>query len=439
MALLAASGCTPDRPKLPLPTGHYEGTLTYQGTEARVALDMREPTPDHLQADFRFLEMGLSFPAQNLRFNAPLLHFEQRPGQKQGNMVVEAVQEGDFWRGNFKIDTLKADLLLVRRGKADPRPYREQPVRFRSGNLTLRGTLLLPNDTSFQHAAVVLLHGSSTPHQRDLYSYADLLARRGFAALVYDRRDAALPAGQLPEYSQEDLATDALAAVQALKKQPDIDSTHVGLWGISQGAHVAAIAASRPGRSVAFVVALSGPGVPYADVERFQNASRLREHDVSAKDMKQAAKAFDQLVRFVHGGGESDTTQLHETLTEAWQQPWAQYTTLPRRVPTPAEIKTQLRWRQLDLDPRAAWQQVKVPALLVYGSADERFDASESARRLRNVVGYKQGSTVKVYSGANHELMLPGGLTKEDKWEWPRPAPGFVDDMLGWMRARTAQ
>ncbi|SHI72136.1 Alpha/beta hydrolase family protein [Hymenobacter daecheongensis DSM 21074] len=434
-ALLAA--CSPDSgPKaLPPPTGHFEGRVTYQGADLRTTLDLRETRPGQLQADLRFPDLqGLGFPAENLTFKSPQLRFERQPGAKAGNLVVEAIREGDFLRGLLTTDSVKADLLLVRRGKPDPRPYRETPVRFRSGPLTLAGTLLIPTaDTLRRHPAVVLLHSSASPHQRALRAYADLLARHGFAALLYDRRDAARPPA-IP--SPPELAEDALAAVQALKRNAAVDSVHIGLWGIGQGGHVAALAAGGPGKKVAFVVAVSGPGVPLATATRFQAMAALRQRGAAPAEVRQATQAFEQLERYVRRNGQGDTTQLHQTLQTLWQQPWAAFTTLPRRIPTTTELQTQPRWRDLLLDPRAAWQQVRVPALLLYGAADDQQDARESARRLRGVVGYRRGSVVRVYANANHEIMLPAGVRPDTdgKWDWPRPAPGYIDDMMTWMK-----
>lgn len=442
LAYVLLLGCSPEKPKPPLPTGHYEGTLTYQGSPIKAVLDLREPVPGQIQADFVLPEMdGLGFAGQNLLYRPPQLHFERTPGQASGNMVVEAVHEGNFLRGEFITDSLQAELLLVRRGQPEPRAYREEKMTFRSGPLSLAGTLLLPNDTLKRHPAVVLLHGSGTPRQSDLLAYAVLLAKNGFAALVYDRRDAKLPAAQPREYSHDDLAADALAVVRGLKTRTAIDSNQVGLWGISQGAHVAALVAGQAGKPVRFVVAISGPGVNYATVGRYQNAERLRRQGYEAADIKQMNRAFEALEQYVRQEGKADTAALHQVLADARQQPWARYTSLPSHVPTPAEIQTQLQWRQLYLDPRAAWQKVRVPSLLLYGGADDRFDARESARRLRAVVGGRNGSQVRVFPNADHELMLPAGIRPDTQgqWAWPRPAPGYIEDMLAWMRRQTKQ
>ncbi|RYU84424.1 alpha/beta hydrolase [Hymenobacter persicinus] len=417
---------------LPPPTGHYEGRISYQGADLRTALDLREIKPGQLQADLRFADLqGLGFPAENLTFKSPQLHFERQPGAV-GNMAVDAIREGDFLRGFFSTDSVKADLLLVRRGKPDPRPYRTQTLQFRSGPLTFRGSLLIPDDTLSRHPAVVLLHAADAPRQRDLNAYADLLARQGFMTLVYDRRDASQPGSPAAQL----LAEDAQAAVQALRKNAAVDSARVGLWGIRQGGNVAALAAGQPGRQVAFVVSLSAPGISPAAARQEQMTARLRQQGVKQAQIRQAQQAAAQLERYVRRGNEGDSAQLHQALQRIGPEPWVSLTELPRRVPTAAELQSQPQWRDFLLDPRTAWQQVRVPVLLLYGAADTHFNARESAQRLRGVVGYRRGSAVRVYANADHELMLPSGVRPDTdgRWDWSRPAPGAVEDMLTWMK-----
>ena len=436
LAVLALGNCSaPDKPRPAPLAGHYEGRLTFQGAATAAVLDVRPAAAGKYQADLALPDMGgLGFAANRLRYQPPRLRFERAPGN--GRMVVDATQQDNELRGTFAADGLTAGLVLVRRGAPKARPYREVPLTIRSGPLQLAGTLLVPVAPGLRRPAVVLLHGSGDPHQGSLLAYATLLAKNGFVALVFDRRDAQLPDTQEREYDQLDLAADAMAAVRALKSRPEVDAARVGLWGISQGAHVAALVAGAANQPVAFVVAVSSPGVPYAAVGRFQLAERLRRHGFASADIHDMNRALDVVEGFVRAGGTDDTTSVDRVLRETRQRPWARYVPWPRHVPTVTEIRRQLRWRQLDLDPRAAWERVRVPALLLYGSADDRFDAPQSAQRLRQVVMGRPGTAVHIYPNADHELMLPAGVRPDThgQWAWPLPAPGYLSDMLTWMR-----
>ena len=71
---------------------------------------------------------------------------------------------------------------------------------------------------------------------------------------------------------------------------------------------------------------------------------------------------------------------LQAFLDEAWRKPWASQTTLPRRVPSADEIHSWLRWRNLDLDPVSYWQQIKVPALVMFGELDDVVPGADKRR-----------------------------------------------------------
>jgi len=120
---------------------------------------------------------------------------------------------------------------------------------------------------------------------------------------------------------------------------------------------------------------------------------------------------------YVRRGG--DEQALQSFLDEAWRKPWASQTTLPRRVPNSEEIRTWLRWRNLDLDPASYWQQIKVPALVIFGELDDVVPAETSAERIAaalKLAGNKD-VTVKIFPKDNHTI---------------EHAPDFLDTMLDW-------
>src|SRR4029077_6264315 len=139
-----------------------------------------------------------------------------------------------------------------------------------------------------------------------------------------------------------------LAAVELLKNRDDINSRQIGLWGHSEGGWVAPIAAAQS-RDVAFFISFSGPGVTYAELNKYADATRLRAHGFPETDIREATEALTRVDDYVRRGG--DERELQSFLDEASRKAWASQSTLPRRVPSVEEIHTWLRWRNLDLDP----------------------------------------------------------------------------------------
>ncbi|MBI3450856.1 MAG: alpha/beta fold hydrolase [Acidobacteria bacterium] len=358
-------------------------------------------------------ERLLSKPLSRLRWEPAGVHFElQAPEQ---TIVFDGAPDGGGIAGTLRGGNVSAALAFRRVGPVPAPPYTETEVHFRNGDVALAGSLLLPPGPG-RHPAVILIHGSSTPSRNDFRFYGDLFARRGIAALIFDKRDGGGGAGGAARYGLRDLAGDALAAVALLKGRDDIDEREIGLWGHSQGGWVAPIAAATS-RDVAFVISFSGPGVSYAEVSRYADTARLRAHGATEAEILEATAALAREDDFVRRGG--DERELQAFLDDAWSRPWASQTTLPRRVPTVEEIRDELRWRDNDLDPADFWGRIEVPVLVMFGELDDVVPVAASAERIAAALkrAGNRDVTIRIFPKAGHTI---------------QPAPDFLDTMLDW-------
>lgn len=155
-----------------------------------------------------------------------------------------------------------------------PGEVREQPVQFRNGRVTLAGTLFLPAAAG-PHPAVLLFHGSGAEARNN--GMALWFAEQGFAALTYDKRGVGASTGDYTAVPFMDLCGDGLAGIAWLKSRADIRTKQTGVWGLSQGGWLGPLAAARS-KDVAFVIAVSGPGVSPGEQMIFYYASELRAH-----------------------------------------------------------------------------------------------------------------------------------------------------------------
>lgn len=141
-------------------------------------------------------------------------------------------------------------LLLVLPPPAQAQPAGTEISFTGGGGIQLQGTLITPAKPT--RTAVVIQGGSSWETRDDLIDHAKMFADLGVAALVYDRRTVGYSKTQR-DYNL--LADDLLGAVEALRARPEIDPARVGTWGVSEGAWVEAIAATRS-PAISFVVAV---------------------------------------------------------------------------------------------------------------------------------------------------------------------------------------
>lgn len=124
-----------------------------------------------------------------------------------------------------------------------PYPYKEEEITFRNNeaNITLSGTLTLPDRTR-EYPIAILISGSG-PQDRDETFYehkpflvlSDYLTRHGIGVFRYDDRGVGKSTGDHSAATSKDLATDVLSAIKYLKSRKF--SKQIGLIGHSEGGY----------------------------------------------------------------------------------------------------------------------------------------------------------------------------------------------------------
>src|SRR5205085_2079920 len=107
---------------------------------------------------------------------------------------------------------------------------KHEDVRFSNGAIQLAGTLI-SQATGGKHPAVILVHGSGAENREYILPWARFLVRKGMAVLGYDKRGVGGSTGDWYTASFDDLAADAVAAFNFLRKRNDIDPAQIGLLG----------------------------------------------------------------------------------------------------------------------------------------------------------------------------------------------------------------
>ncbi|HEY0637770.1 MAG TPA: alpha/beta hydrolase [Pseudonocardiaceae bacterium] len=279
--------------------------------------------------------------------------------------------------------------LLPDRAAAEPAPvtqqsssarqgeYTEEDVTFSSGEITLNGTVMVPAGEG-PFPAVALVHGAGKGLRDRNAGVAEAFARSGVLTLVYDKRTQGYTAEGIGQRDYGLLADDALAAVRMLRERPDVEADQVGLWGLSEGAWVAPLAASRS-EDVAYLVLAGASAVPPAQQESWRHEAQLRELGVSGSLLRAIPHKLMQLVAAA------------------------------RMMP------------EADYDPVPVLEKVRQPVLAVWGAEERTGPPAESSELLAASLD-KAGNrayTVRFLEGGNHEL-------KDDA----DPAKGYLPEYL---------
>ena len=165
---------------------------------------------------------------------------------------------------------------------AQENQVQEETVQFTSDHVRLSGKLFMPPGDSPFPAVVILQGGSSNVKAQRSTSeyYANRFAKKGIAALMYDKRGTGDSGGEFRTSTFDDLVMDAINAVQFLKEQAKINPQKIGIFGPSQGGRIAALAAARS-PDIAFIATLSTPLVPVADLCYFSSMDFLKRMGIT--------------------------------------------------------------------------------------------------------------------------------------------------------------
>ena len=342
--------------------------------------------------------------------------------------------------GIFRQGGLEVDLTFERNGVAEPETTkkvtdpRDRDIEVRSGDVTLAGSLRIPNGAG-PFAGLVILSGSG-PQDRDgtiagqsLYrALADLLESQGIASLRLDDRgvgdsDAVAPV------APSDLADDAIAALKALKAQEAIDCA--GFLGHSEGGLIALLAAEEA--EPHFVVSLAGMHAPLESILTEQAKAILAASDASEDEMARTRtiqQTVFSAVRNANGPGAVD--EVEAALIEAGIE--------PRIASDQASI-----WGQpysvalFKVDPASAARSYEGRLLAFFGARDLQVPHDPFAERLAQQRGDRP-TEIRVVKGVDHLFQESDtGLPRDYGTAGHSLAPASKDAITAGIRGLTRE
>ena len=171
------------------------------------------------------LQSATDLPLDSISYEPPAVHFEafggEPPGRLRGQMPDADTISGSFTQAGYE-GTFSLTRVAV--AEASPVPYAQEEVTFSHDDVTLAGTLTLP-EGSGPFPAVVLISGSGQQNRdEEVFGFkvfgviADYLTRKGIAVLRYDDRGVGGSTGEVENATSEDFAADALAAVEVPRR-----------------------------------------------------------------------------------------------------------------------------------------------------------------------------------------------------------------------------
>jgi pimeloyl-ACP methyl ester carboxylesterase len=300
---------------------------------------------------------------------------------------------------------------------------------------SIRATLYLPHARERVPAVVVCGGSIQTTRERWEYrSWGPVLAARGIAVLVYDRRGHGASSGDTSDVDLKTEAADVVALVACLRTNPAIDLARIGVLGLSRGGWVASWAAVSS-TAVRFLALECAPAVSATEQEIQRVSHTAPEDSITASDIDKAT-AFTKLVMQV-ARGQALWSEAERESESARHERWHDLVQIP-------DHESDLAWwHRNDYDEAAVLRRVRVPVYAAFGEADRIVPPDGNLEPMRRALaeGGNRHVRIDLVPGVGHGLYRNGRLTGND-WKWPSAywvwsakAPGVLENLGDWILA----
>lgn len=376
----------------PTVDGLWQGTLNAGPTKLRLVLHLNGATGkiDSIDQGAK----GLPIDAVALKDRTVNLSMKALRATYQGTLSPDGNEiTGTFHQGaDFPLIFRRIESEPDTSRPQDPRkpyPYTDEEVTVlnEKANVRLAGTITLPRGKG-PFPAVVMITGSG-PQDRDeslmghrpFLVIADHLTRAGIAVLRVDDRGTGKSTGNFGAATTADFATDTVACLNFLKARSDIDPTHIGLIGHSEGGVIAPMVAAE-NSSVAFIVMLAGTAVPGSEVLFEQQRLLAKAMNIPAKMAEDGHKLNAELYETLKK--DLDEAAVKKQVEALFRSRLA---AMPeeQRTPTEAGMKAQMQqatspWFRyfVKYDPAPALRKLHCPVLAMNGELDLQVSPSQN-------------------------------------------------------------
>ncbi|GEM62666.1 alpha/beta hydrolase [Sphingobacterium faecium NBRC 15299] len=333
-----------------------------------------------------------------------------------GKIEKENIIGGEFQQGAFRsrLDLTKtedistASKIKISRSQRIVPPYNYDTVdvnfRNKYDDVLLSGTLTSPKQKG-KFAAVVLVTGSGPQDRNETLMghepfriLSDFLTKNNIVVLRYDDRGVGLSQGSFINGTIENFSKDAMAAIEFLKKRPNVDPNKIGIIGHSEGGLIAELLAGQKLPSLSFIVSLAGPAIPIdslmvsqlyriGKVAGMSDLALAHAQEINRKNFEivKSNKPHKEAMAMILDNMKIDPAQLNSA--------------------SKLELETLLlpSYRYfMRIDPIPFIKKITIPVYAAFGSLDVQVPAEQNLNSLKSNLPTNPKTVLKEYEGLNH-------------------------------------
>lgn len=230
-----------------------------------------------------------------------------------------------------------------------------------TNNLKLAGMLIVPEGEG-PYPTVVIIQGSGPSFRNNGWylSVVKHLQDNGIAVMIPDKRGCEKSEGEWIGADFEELATDAISAIEFVKTQNRFKYSYIGLVGMSQGGWIAPVAATKT-KDVSFIANISSATIGTDEQLLYEEINNISAYTYAFIAKLIAPITSDRIKKMEH------------------------FSSL------------------VGFDPIPYWKELNIPVFLAFGEDDKNVPVSACIERLKenDLNSYK----IKTYPNGGHGII----------------------------------
>lgn len=299
-------------------------------------------------------------------------------------------------------------------------------VIFFNGDIELSGQLYIPSGKG-PFPTVIFTHGSgdSGIDNKRYRLEAEFFASHGILSMVYDKRGYMASKGDWHVATYEDLAKDAVAAVNLMKSRKEVDSSRIGLRGISQSGWILPIVA-KLSKEVDFLILISPPGVTTGVQIIYDVRTDVEDLGFKPAEVEKAVEVIESGMIYAKT---LDNWERHQQIVDKYKdEKWIDAASGP-------PIKDHWLWSWvnpvIDFDAVPLVLETNASILVILGEKDRVIPAQIAGYRFKKAL-QKRGGKYKIiyFPNAGHDLRF---VRQKYQPKEPPLVEGYLEAMKSWI------
>lgn len=407
-------------------TGAWSGKLDVQGTKLSLVFHLDDENPSMDSPDQG--AKGIPIQIERKAAGKLLIRIPSLGASYEGNWMIKQIVGTFTQMGTSLPLTLKPGEDKPKRPQTPqgPFPYTSEEVTFANGDVTLNGTLVLPEGYNRSTPALVMVTGSGQQNRdEEIFDHkpfaviSDALARAGIATLRYDDRGYGTKTANLANSTTEDFKNDAAAGIALLRERFD----KVGVIGHSEGGTIALMLAAE--QKADFIVSLAGMVISGAETLLWQNRISLAQAGIPQESIDTYCKILGEAFEARINGGSAPNPERYD-LPYALKQNY---------LAVLAQLQTPYMSHFISLDMRKILYKVGCPVLALNGTKDIQVEAESNLNALADGMTANNIRKIEKVEGVNHlfQHCTTGAVTEYREIE-ETIAPEVLETVTKWIQ-----